>query len=127
TLLPDGQVLILGGQTASGAVASAEVFSPSTNSFSAVTPGLKTARVNHTATLLPTGIVLIAGGRNSSGILASTELYTPSPADTMAPVVNQVTPPSGAHRRGLTEIIGVRLSEPVDVRTLTATSVTLST
>src|SRR5204862_218368 len=84
--------------------------------------GLTTAKVNHTATLLPTGIVLIAGGRNSSGILASTELYTPSPADTMAPVVNQVTPPSGAHRRGLTEIIGERHSEPVDVRTLTATS-----
>src|SRR5437660_9496278 len=126
TLLPDGQVLILGGQTASGAVASAEVFSPSTNSFSAVTPGLKTARVNHTATLLPTGIVLIAGGQNSSGILASTELYTPSPADTMAPVVNQVMPPSGATGVDATEIIGVRFSEPVDVRTLTATSVTLT-
>jgi len=126
TLLPDGQVLILGGQTASGAVASAEVFSPSTNSFSAVTPGLKTARVNHTATLLPTGIVLIAGGQNSSGILASTELYTPTPADTMAPVVNQVTPPGGVTGVDLGEIIGVRFSQPLDVRTLTSTSVTLT-
>src|SRR5947209_2677984 len=126
TLLPDGQVLILGGQTASGAVASAEVFSPSTNSFSAVTPGLKTARVNHTATLLPTGIVLIAGGQNSSGILASTELYTPTPADTMAPMVNQVTPPGGATGLYLGEIIGVRFSQPLDVRTLTSTSLTLT-
>src|SRR6266571_3145400 len=126
TVLPNGRVLILGGETAAGAVASAEVFSPSTNSFSTVTPGLTTARVNHTATLLPTGLVLIAGGQNSSGILASTELYTPSPADTMAPVVNHVIPPSGATGVDLTEIIGVRFSEPVDVRTLTATSVTLT-
>jgi len=126
TLLPDGLVLILGGQTAAGAVASAEVFSSSTNSFSAVTPGLTTARVNHTATLLPTGVVLIAGGQNSSGILASTEVYAPSPADTMAPLVNQVSPPSGATGVDLTEIIAVRFSEPVDVRTLTTTSVMLT-
>ncbi len=126
TLLPDGRVLILGGQTAAGAVASAEVFSPSTNSFSTLSPGLMAARVNHTATLLPTGLVLIAGGQNSSGILSSTELYTPSPADTMAPVVNHVTPPGDATGVDLTEIIGVRFSEPVDVRTLTSTNVTLS-
>src|SRR5205807_3103866 len=81
---------------------------------------------NPNSTLLPTALVLSARGNNSSSIHASTELYTPSPADTMAPVVNQVTPPSGATGVDLTEIIGVRFSEPVDVRTLTATSVTLS-
>jgi tetrahydromethanopterin S-methyltransferase subunit B/cytoskeletal protein CcmA (bactofilin family) len=126
TLLPDGRVLLLGGHTAAGTVASAEVFSPSTNRFSAVTPGLMTPRVNHTATLLPTGTVLIAGGQNSSGILASTELYPSTPADTMAPVVNHVTPPSGATGVDPTAIIGVRFSEPLDVRTLTADSVTLT-
>src|SRR5207245_9138233 len=50
----------------------------------------------------------------------------PTPADTMAPVVNQVTPPSSATGVDQTEIIGVRFSEPVDVRTLTATTVTLT-
>src|SRR5207244_7879315 len=66
------------------------------------------------------------GGQSRSGILASIALYTPSPADTVAPVVNQVSPPSGATGVDLAEIIGVRFSEPVDVRTLTATSVTLT-
>ncbi len=126
TLLPDGRVLMLGGEGLSGVLASAEVFSPSTTSFSAVTPGLATARVDHTATLLPTGLVLITGGRNSAGILASTELYSLTPADTMSPMVNQVSPPSSATGVDQTEIIGVRFSEPVDVRTLTSASVTLT-
>jgi len=126
TLLPDGRVLILGGEGAGGALATGEVFTLSTTSFTAVTPGLTTARVNHTAILLPTGLVLIAGGQNSSGILASTELYLPTPADTMAPVVNQVSPPSATTGVDLTEIIAVRFSEPVDVRTLTPTSVLLT-
>src|SRR5437588_12865396 len=76
--------------------------------------------------LQSTEFLLSAGWHITSGKPASTELYTPSPPDTMAPVVNQVTPPSGATGVDLTEIIGVRFSEPVDVRTLTATSVTLS-
>jgi RHS repeat-associated protein len=126
TLLPDGRVLILGSEDDGSALATAEVFHLSTTSFTAVTPGLTTPRGNHTAILLPTGLVMISGGQNSSGILASTELYMPTPADTMAPVVNQVTPPSGVTGVDLTEIIAVRFSEPVDVRTLTTASVMLT-
>src|SRR5205807_845984 len=48
------------------------------------------------------------------------------PADTMAPVVNQLTPPGGVTGVDLGEIIGVRFSQPLDVRTLTSTSVTLT-
>src|SRR2546430_8243752 len=66
---------------------------PSTTLFRSTSP-----RTQHTATLLPTGFMLITGGQNATGILASTELYTPTPADTIAPVVNQVTPPSAALR-----------------------------
>src|SRR2546430_6983895 len=94
---------------------------PSTTLFRSTSP-----RTQHTATLLPTGFMLITGGQNSTEIPATTELYTPTPADTIAPVVNQVTPPSAALGVDLTEIIGVRFSEPVDVRTLTTTSVTLT-
>jgi hypothetical protein len=59
-------------------------------------------------------------------MLASTEVVVPTPADTTAPVVNQMSPANGATGVDRTEILGVRFSEPIDVRTLTATSVTLS-
>jgi hypothetical protein len=73
TLLPDGKVLIAGGSYYG---ASAELYDPSTGSFTA-TGNMTTARGGHTATLLPDGRVLIAGG--GSGILPlSAELYDPA-------------------------------------------------
>src|SRR5678815_3342989 len=75
TLLPNGKVLVTGGQGAGNAVASAEIYDPSTGVWTA-TGSLATARYYQTATLLPNGKVLVAGGINSSGSsLASAELY----------------------------------------------------
>jgi hypothetical protein len=70
-------VLIVGGLGTNGAVASAELYNPSTGTFT-VTGSLHTVRWAHTASLLSDGMVLIAGGQNSSGILSSAELYNPS-------------------------------------------------
>jgi hypothetical protein len=77
TLLNNGLVLIAGGGDSTGAIASAELYNPSTAMFT-LTGSLNTARGGHTATLLLNGMVLLAGGNGSSGTLASAELYNPA-------------------------------------------------
>jgi N-acetylneuraminic acid mutarotase len=77
TLLPDGTVLVAGGDGRTGPLASAEVYEPSTGSWTA-TGSMTEARSQYTATLLPDGKVLVAGGCcNALGELASAELYDP--------------------------------------------------
>jgi len=78
-LLLNGKVLIAGGSDSGGNLfATAELFDPATNSFSA-TGELNQAREFATATLLASGKVLIAGGQDSGGtVLSSAELYDPS-------------------------------------------------
>jgi hypothetical protein len=72
TLLADGSVLIAGGvTTGSTTLASAELYDPVAQTFTAVHP-MNEARSGHTATLLANGQVLIAGG-----VDASAELYDP--------------------------------------------------
>jgi hypothetical protein len=80
TLLPNGLVLVAGGESTGygTALSSAELYNPSTGAFTA-TGSMHTARFFHTATLLGNGLVLIAGGRGSSGVaITSAELYNPS-------------------------------------------------
>jgi hypothetical protein len=77
TLLPNGKVLIAGGEDSAGFLSSTEVYDPVTNTFAASTPAMNTARAFATATLLPNGKVLIAGGDGSTGYLNSAELYDP--------------------------------------------------
>jgi N-acetylneuraminic acid mutarotase len=89
TLLLDGKVLVVGGDTDSGSgmSPSAELYDPSTASWSA-TGVMGTPRNGGTATLLPNGMVLVAGGYtpheasgNNAGYSspsASVELYDPA-------------------------------------------------
>jgi hypothetical protein len=78
TLLPNGRVLLVGGETTTGGTTvhlkSAELFDPTTNTFAATTP-MTDARSLHVAVGLPNGNVLVAGGNGDAGPLASTELY----------------------------------------------------
>jgi hypothetical protein len=77
TVLNDGNVLIAAGSNSGGILATAELYIPSSQTFS-VTGNLNVARYSHSATLLNDGMVLIAGGVGSSGLTNSAELYNPA-------------------------------------------------
>lgn len=78
TLLPDGRVLILGGQQEDEVLASAELFDPATGESSLLDAPLRRARRQHTASLLNDGRVLIAGGRGKKDALDSVEVFDPT-------------------------------------------------
>src|SRR6266404_4458673 len=63
TLLPNGMVLVAGGEII-GVLTSAELYDPASGTWT-MTGNLNTGRTTHTATLLPNGMVLVAGGFDS--------------------------------------------------------------
>ena len=62
TLLNNGSVLIAGGETGG----TAEIFDPTTQTFSPTLWNLSVARSGHTATLFTDDGVLLAGGNTDS-------------------------------------------------------------
>jgi hypothetical protein len=75
TLLPNGKVLVTGGDAECTVLNSAEIYDPATGSWS-VTGSLNWARGGHSATLLANGRVLVAGGYViSGGSPTSTEVF----------------------------------------------------
>lgn len=67
-LLPNGNVLLIGGYDGVNVLSTCHLYDPSTNSLAPAIP-LPAGRLIHTATLLPSGNVLVTGG-------ASTNTYT---------------------------------------------------
>ena len=68
TVLPNGKVLVAGGEDSNGnPLASAELYDPASGTWT-TTGSLNKARYKHTATLLPNGKVLVAGGGMGSGM-----------------------------------------------------------
>ena len=93
TLLPNGEVLVAGGDDLNGnSLATAELYSPVTGTWQE-TGSLNTSRIGPLAELLGNGTVLVAGGTNVTGSvsgdcalsagckfsqLTSTEIFSPS-------------------------------------------------
>jgi Kelch motif/Galactose oxidase, central domain len=96
TLLRDGKVLLVGGRvnfTPNINSATAELFDPSTNRFTA-TGSMATGRNFHSATLLANGNVLVLGGNPSLFSTASGEVYDPN-SGTFVGAGSLVTPREG--------------------------------
>jgi hypothetical protein len=101
----EGQVLIAGGFDTTGApLKSAELYDPTTQTFTAIANPMTDARAMHTATLLSNGTVLIVGGIDrvaevlfgfgASAVAVNTaEIFDPS-AQTFTAVVSKM--PLGA-------------------------------
>jgi hypothetical protein len=80
--LPDGRVLVVGGQTwqigrESRPLASAEIYDPKTDAWTAAAGSLKAARDRPTATSLPDGRVLIVGGTARGTPPRMAEIFDP--------------------------------------------------
>lgn len=93
-LLPDGRVLLSGGQDLSStALTSADIWDPTTDSWSP-TGSMATARYSASATVLADGRVLVAGGINSTGKQGGAELFDPA-TETFSATGSLLTPRSG--------------------------------
>src|SRR5579864_1924051 len=92
TLLPDGRVLITGGQAADGSLLrEAFILNPVTGASVPLTATLNIARSWHTATVLPDGTVLILGGIGNDGkVVTQAEIFDP-PSQTFQLVTSSPT------------------------------------
>jgi hypothetical protein len=138
TVLTDGRILLAGGRAGDGGlVAQGELWDPRTGQRES-TPPLDTPRAGHTASLQPDGTVLLWGGVDQDGTeLLTGEVYDPG-ADTItaiatAPPAAPAAPPAvvGSHPGDGDDavpndaLIGIRVSPPLRVETVTATTVFL--
>jgi len=77
TLLQNGKVFVAGGGASSNTLASAELYDPTTNTWSSA--GLMAQpRQTHAAALLPNGKVFVVGGAGGASILSSAEIFDPA-------------------------------------------------
>ena len=77
TLLSNGMVLVAGGGEYPPFNPTAQLYDPTTDTWTITGNPLVTQRAGATATLLPNGKVLLAGGTDATKDLGSAELYDP--------------------------------------------------
>ena len=137
TLLTDGRVLIAGGATSSGDIAATEAWNVSTGTTERALGGLTHPRRGHTAALTADGDVWVSGGVAPSGArITEGELFvaglgqfvgTAAPPATDAwAMVSGALPADNESGVPASTIGAVRFTAPVDLRSVSPTSVTLA-
>jgi hypothetical protein len=93
SLLQDGTVLVTGGFWDNGGntTATAELFDPTSQMFTATKSNMGSQRAIQTATTLIDGTVLVTGGDGTGAALATAEVYDPI-AKTFSPTGSMETP-----------------------------------
>jgi flagellar hook assembly protein FlgD len=118
TLLPDGKVLVAGGDEYgnNNALYTAEVYDPAIGTFSP-TASMSMGRIFHAAALLlPNGRVLVCGGYNGSASVSSAEVYDSGYSDITSPVISAMTvAPQAINPANNQAIVSYELSEPGNV------------
>jgi hypothetical protein len=76
SVLTNGNVLVTGGWGRNDGENSAELYDPSTGTWS-TTSSMNDARSDHTSSILRNGKVLVIGGETPGVYLKSAELYSP--------------------------------------------------
>src|SRR5436309_4384136 len=128
---------LLPGET----LANAQLWNSKSQSQKSLPNGLVIARQGHQATLLPDGQVLLLGGIGTDGrALENGELYDPeaesfslinTPPSTQngieeGPQVAASLPEDGSGNVPADVLVGIRFSEPLDVRTVSGLTIKLS-
>jgi hypothetical protein len=76
-LLPNGKVLITGGDNGTTAYSQSELYDPVTGTFTTTT-NMSTARTNHTMALLPSGKLVAIGGATSADTVTTGSVTSPT-------------------------------------------------
>lgn len=129
TVLPGGEVLVVGGVTTNiGApeppppLTSAEIFMPDTLDWREIPYSMHEPRYDHTATLLPDSTVLVAGGSNGWTAVNTAEIYRPDLGTFEYTATPMITPRLGASAELLGDNVLVAGGLVDDVATPTNTT-----
>ncbi len=91
TLLPDGRLLLIGGEGSNGPEATVAIKDPRTQEITPLPNGLYQGRAWHSATMLPDGRVLVVGGAGAdSKIISGAEIYDPE-TRTSSPIPSELS------------------------------------